>query len=80
MSKLYFCTDCKRVIKEEVCNYCNSSETKELKVGSPVNVIGTKEKGRILKIMDNKARLLIRTESNDKVIREYDYNKLRKIL
>lgn len=81
MGKLYFCVECRRVLKEDgACGYCNSSETQELKVGSPVNVIGTKEKGKVIKVKDNKARLLIRTESNDKVIREYDYNKLKKVL
>lgn len=81
MSKLYYCNECKRVISSgDSCNYCNSSEISELAVGSPVNVIGTKLKGKILKIKDNTVRLVMRDEGNNKFIREYNGEKLRKIL
>lgn len=81
MNKLYYCNECKRVItNSESCNYCNSSYIDELALGAPVNVIGTKLKGKVLKIKDNSARLLIRDENNSKFIREYEGDKLRKIL
>ncbi|ERI90714.1 hypothetical protein HMPREF1982_03752 [Clostridiales bacterium oral taxon 876 str. F0540] len=81
MDKLYYCNECKRVISNgESCSYCNGSYIDELSVGAPVNVIGTKLKGKVLKIKDNTARLLIRDESNSKFIREYSGEKLRKIL
>jgi hypothetical protein len=81
MNKLYYCSECKRVLSNgESCNYCNSNSVYELAVGAPCNVIGTKLKGKVLKIKDNTVRLLIRDEGNNKLIREYDGEKLRKVL
>jgi hypothetical protein len=81
MSKLYYCVDCRRVFKEvEKCEYCNGQNVKELVKNSPVNVIGSKLKGKILKIEENKARLLMRDEKNDKYIKEYEAVQLRKVL
>jgi hypothetical protein len=81
MNKLYYCRECKRVlISGECCNYCNSNNVFELAVGTPCNVIGTKLKGKVLKIKDNSVRLLIRDEGNNKFIREYEGEKLRKVL
>ncbi|MCM0650544.1 hypothetical protein NBE98_19445 [Clostridium swellfunianum] len=81
MDKLYYCGKCKRVLTSgENCSYCSSSLINELIVGAPVNVIGTKLKGKVLKIKENTARLLIRDESNSKFIREYEGDKLRKVI
>jgi hypothetical protein len=81
MSKLYYCNECKRVISSsDSCSYCGSIYINELAVGAPVNVIGTKLKGRVLKINGNTARLLIRDEGNNKFIREYEEKNLRKVL
>jgi preprotein translocase subunit YajC len=81
MNKLYYCNECRRVItSSENCNYCNSSYIDELAVGAPVNVIGTKLKGKVLKVKDNTVRILIKDEGNNKMIREYDGQKLRKVL
>lgn len=81
MDKLYYCNECKRVIStSESCSYCNGTLIKELVVGAPVNVIGSKVKGKVLKIKDNTVRLLIRDEGNNKFIREYSGEKLRKVL
>lgn len=81
MEKLYYCGECKRVVKNgESCDFCGSNYVMELSVGAPVNVIGTKLKGKVLKIKNNTARLLIRDESNNKFIREYEGDKLRKVL
>lgn len=81
MNKLYYCKECKRVVKNDSsCEYCNSDGIEELVVGAPVNVIGSKLKGKILKIMDGSAKLLIKTDSNDKYIRDYEAEKIRKVL
>lgn len=81
MSKLYYCADCKRVVtSSENCSHCGSGLVYELAVGAPVNVIGTKLKGKVLKIKDNTVRLLIRDESNSKFVREYEGDKLRKVI
>jgi hypothetical protein len=81
MNKLYYCAECKRVLtNSENCSYCSSNLVYELAVGAPVNVIGTKLKGKVLKVKDNTARLLIRDESNSKLIREYEGDKLRKVI
>lgn len=81
MNKLYYCNECKRVItSSEVCEYCSSTYIDELAVGAPVNVIGTKLKGKVLKVNNNTVRLLIRDEGNTKFIREYEGQKLRKVL
>lgn len=81
MNKLYYCNECKRVVKSsENCNYCNGNLIDELVDGTPVNVIGTKLKGKVLKIKDNTVRLLIKDEGNNRLIREYEVEKLRKVL
>lgn len=81
MNKLYYCSECKRVTtNNENCSYCSSNLVYELAVGAPVSVIGTKLKGKVLKIKDNTVRLLIRDESNSKFIREYEGEKLRKVI
>ncbi|TDT50807.1 hypothetical protein [Fonticella tunisiensis] len=81
MSKLYYCTRCKRVVKSDLsCDFCKNETLKELVAGAPVNVIGSKLKGKVLKIKDGVVRLLIRDESNNKFIREYEAEKVRKIL
>lgn len=81
MNKLFYCLDCKRLMKgEEKCDYCGSMAVKELKKDSPVNIIGTKQKGRILKIEENDVSVLLITESKEKVIKNYRYEKLRKII
>ena len=81
MSKLCYCLECRRVLDgENQCPYCKSTFIKELCKNSPVNVLGSKVKGRILKIENGKARLLIVDESKQKYIKEYEADKLRKIL
>ncbi len=81
MDKLYYCGECRRVVKSsESCSYCGGSFINELSVGAPVNVIGTKLKGKVLKIKENQVRLLMRDEGNSKFIREYEGDKLRKVI
>lgn len=81
MQRLNYCLDCQRVfIVKEKCEYCNSSNVKELKRGKSVNIIGSKNKGRYLKYKEGKVSLIIYTEDNKKLIKEYDISNIRKIL
>lgn len=81
MNKLYYCNECKRVVNsDESCSYCNGNLLYQLADGAPVNVIGTKLKGKVLKIKENTVRLLIKDEGNNTLIREYEGEKLRKVL
>lgn len=81
MNKLYYCNECKRVVNSyENCNYCNGNLVYELANGAPVNVIGTKLKGKVLKINANMVKLLIKDEGNNRLIKEYEAEKLRKVL
>lgn len=81
MDKLYYCSSCKRVLREpEDCEYCKSNETEELLVGKPVNVIGTKLKGKVLKIKKGMVTLLMVNENNEKYMKDYEAEKLRKVL
>ncbi|MBU5592714.1 hypothetical protein KQI89_13240 [Clostridium sp. MSJ-4] len=81
MKKLFYCLDCKRIFdKEGQCEYCQSNNLKELTKNSPVNILGSKLKGRVLKIEDDEVRVIFRNESNEKVIKEYKPEQLKKVL
>ncbi|WP_138202816.1 hypothetical protein [Haloimpatiens lingqiaonensis] len=81
MSKLYYCNDCKRVFKNaDKCDFCNSFYVKELKVGKSVNVIGTKQKGKVLKIKGDDVTLILIDEMNNKYTKDYKVEELRKVL
>ena len=81
LTNLFYCLNCMRVFKsEDKCDYCNSENIELLKKDAPVNVMGSKLKGRLLRVNDNTVSLIIITENKDKVIKEYDASKLRKIL
>lgn len=81
MNRLYYCAECKRVIEnDKVCGYCKGEDVKELTIKSPVNVIGTKIKGKIFNIKEEKVNVLIRTETKDKIIKEYKADQLKKLL
>lgn len=76
-----YCMDCKRIdYYEGTCSYCQSANIKELKIKTPVNVIGTKIKGRVLKIKDKTINILCMGQGKTKTIREYQADELRKIL
>lgn len=79
--KLSYCENCNRVFgTEEVCPYCNGAGH-ALKKDAPVNVIGTKIKGRVLRSTNNDSvAIIIRTEDNSKVLKEYSPQNLRKII
>ncbi|MGL4742169.1 MAG: hypothetical protein ACRC41_15440 [Sarcina sp.] len=75
------CSSCARVFKlsEAQCPYCGNSKFILVKKDSPVNVLGTKLKGRIFKKFDENVLLIINTESNEKVLKEFKINQLKKI-
>lgn len=76
-----FCMDCRRVGDyEETCTYCQSDDIKKLKVKTPVNVIGTKIKGRVFNVKEDIINILCVGDGKSKQIREYEANRLRKIL
>lgn len=81
VKRLFYCTECKRVFKSDTaCEYCNSSEINELVIGAPVSVIGNKLKGNVLKITDSNVRLVVRDASNAKMIKEFEADKLKKVI
>lgn len=81
MSKLYYCVDCKRLFKSsEKCEYCDGNFLKAITNGAPVNVIGTKQKGKVLKVDDSTVKLIVIDETNNKLIKEYKVEQLRKVL
>ncbi|WP_053956076.1 hypothetical protein [Inediibacterium massiliense] len=81
MSNLYYCKECRKIEKNDLkCGCCSSENMMPLKVGAPVNVIGTKQKGRVLKMQEDQVSLLIVNELNQKMIKDHLYNELQKIL
>lgn len=81
MFKLYYCLDCRRIFSaEEECTYCKSKSTKVLARNSPVNVIGSKLKGKVISTGQNIARILFVDENRNRSIKEYEAAKIRKIL
>ncbi|AKN33685.1 hypothetical protein Ccar_23820 [Clostridium carboxidivorans P7] len=81
MGKVYYCVECKRVIEnDKVCDYCKSENLKQLTIKAPVNVIGTKVKGKVFKLKDGKVDILIRNEANEKLLKEYEPAQLKKLL
>jgi RNA polymerase subunit RPABC4/transcription elongation factor Spt4 len=81
MRKVYYCVQCKRLItNEDKCNYCDGDYIKEVFQGCPVNIIGTKQKGKVLKIEDEKIKLIVIDEAKNKLVKEYKVEELKKIL
>ncbi len=81
MSTVNYCVQCQRIfLNENSCEFCGSDNIRELKKNAPINVIGTKLKGRVLKIKDGNATLIMNTESNERMLKEYDLKELKKIL
>ena len=55
-------------------------EINKLLQGTSVNVIGTKEKGRVFKITDEVVKLIVVDLAKNKIIKEYKAEQLRKII
>lgn len=78
---LYYCTECRRVLEQESkCNYCGAENINALKRNSVVNVIGTKLKGKVLSAENDKINLIVNTENNEKLLKQYSFEKIRKII
>ncbi|MGL4989570.1 MAG: hypothetical protein ACRC57_00150 [Sarcina sp.] len=80
---LYYCTKCARISNTTdtlSCPYCEDSPILQLKKNSPVNVLGSKIKGRLFKELQNTALLIIVTENKEKLLKEYPINELKKIV
>ena len=80
-NKLYYCKECKKIFKEQVNDgCCTGSNVKKLKIGTSVNVLGTKLKGKVYKIKDNLVTLIISEEGSNKFLKDYEFQNLKKIL
>jgi len=81
MADLFYCKNCKRVIASETqCVYCGHSEVNKLMQGTSVNIIGTKQKGKVFKISDEIVKVIIFDLAKNKIIKEYEAQQLKKIV
>ena len=81
MANLFYCVKCKRVIVNETkCDYCGDTQINRLLQGTSVNVIGTKEKGKVFKISDEMVKIIVIDLAKNKVLREYKAEQLKKIV
>lgn len=77
----YYCLQCRRVFFDsDKCSFCNCAAIKQLKINSPVNVIGSKIKGKVVKINKDELTLIIYNESNEKYLKNYKIQEVRKII
>lgn len=81
MANLFYCNKCKRIMESETqCNYCGGMKINKLLQGTSVNVIGTKEKGKVFKINDEVVKLIVVDLAKNKLIKEYKAEQLKKII
>ena len=81
MANLFYCTKCKRVIGNgTLCEYCGHNEINLLMPGTSINIIGTKEKGKVLKVSDEVVKVIVIDAAKSKIIREYKPSQLKKII
>lgn len=81
MNNLNYCVECRRISYfNEICSYCQSNDIKDINRKAPVNVIGTKIKGRVMNAKDGMVDILCTGEGNIKSIRQFEAENLRKIL
>ena len=81
MADLFYCVKCKRVIANDTqCDYCGDTKINKLLQGTSVNVIGTKEKGKVFKISNEIVKIIIIDLAKNKVLREYKAEQLKKIV
>lgn len=80
MNKVYFCNECKKVFTQgNGCNCQKEGCIKEIKLGTPVNIIGTKLKGKIYKIKGDVLDVVI-TSNKNRYIKQYKVEEVRKVL
>lgn len=81
MARYYYCFDCRKIGKSKnECGECKGRSLKELKEGAPINIIGTKQKGRIFKMKEESISILLKNEFNEESIREVSYTEVQKII
>ncbi|MBU3142396.1 hypothetical protein [Clostridium sp. CF012] len=81
MADLFYCKKCKRVIANETqCDYCGHSEVNRLMQGTSVNIMGTKEKGKVFKISDETVKVIVIDLAKNKLVKEYKAEQLKKIV
>jgi len=81
MGNYVYCEDCKRIFPvKSNCPFCESTKVSELYLKAPVNILGTKVKGRVFKLAPDVIKVLIVDEGQNKSIRDFDASKLKKIL
>lgn len=81
MADLFYCVNCKRVITNDTqCDYCGDKQINKLLQGTSVNVIGTKEKGKVFKISGEAVKIIVIDLAKNKVLREYKAEQLKKIV
>ncbi|MBU5437311.1 hypothetical protein KQI42_04780 [Tissierella sp. MSJ-40] len=81
MSKMNYCVNCRRIdYYDGVCSYCQSDNIKTLETKAPVNVIGTKTKGRVLNVKGQMVNIICVSEDKSKYLRECEAQELQKIL
>ncbi|GAB6179256.1 hypothetical protein JCM14036_05750 [Desulfotomaculum defluvii] len=81
MKKLSYCVDCKRIASfAGECTYCQSQNIKQLTRKTPVNVIGTKIKGRVLNVKDQMVEILYIDENKNTFVKPFEAEKLKKVL
>lgn len=77
----YYCLQCKRIFLEtDKCKYCNCAVIKPVKINSPVNIIGSKLKGKVVKIKNVNLTVMICNEANERSLKDFKINELRKII
>ena len=81
MENLNYCVECRRISYfNETCSYCQSNHIKAIDKNAPVNVIGTKTKGRVFNAKDGMVGIICTGVGNTKSIKQFEAESLRKIL
>lgn len=81
MKNYYYCFECKRIFSQkDKCPYCGCERTKNLALNAPVNILESKLKGKVIRIKDDTLKVLIKSEGNEKFIKDYTAEQLRKVL
>lgn len=81
MKNLSYCVDCKRIAEfNGNCSYCQSQNIKEITKKTPVNVIGTKIKGRVLDVKDQTVKIIYVDENKNTLVKDFEVEKLKKVL
>ncbi|MBM7615490.1 hypothetical protein [Alkaliphilus hydrothermalis] len=81
MENLFYCLDCRRIFDSvEECTYCKSGNFKKLLKMAPINVIGTKHKGNVLRVKDQTVSVLLVDLQKQRYIKEFKASEIQKII